>query len=249
MRALAPEAPFFDRGTPASGWKAFSTFRMRRTLSGSDTIPAASGCAEITMLSVTEKFVYLTDNQVKTVELRQATLAVDAEAINLCAGLSEDQLSWSPRPARWSIAQNLSHLRRTTEVFLPAVDATLEASRNQKLHSPGPFRLNLYGRLMVWRIESRPILKMRAPKAIWPRLSDSCTAELDQFLIAQAALRQRIDNAEGFHLTALRFPSPLASCLRVNLLEFFSLCNAHSRRHLRQANHVRQALPSINLPN
>ena len=200
------------------------------------------------MLSVTESFVYLTD-QSKTVELREATLAVDLEAINLCAGLSEEQLSWSPRPGRWSIAQNLSHLRRTTEVFLPAVDETLEASRNRKLHSPGPFRLNLYGRLMVWRMESRPILKMRAPKAIRPRLLGSCGAELDHFLIAQAALRQRIEDAEGFHLTAIRFPSPLASCVRVNLLEFFSLCNAHSRRHLRQANRVRQALPPCDLPN
>ena len=199
------------------------------------------------MLSVTESFVYPAV-QAKTVELREATLAVDLEAISLCAGLSEEQLSWSPRPGRWSIAQNLSHLRRTTEVFLPAVEATIEASRNRKLHSPGPFRLNLYGRLMVWRMESRPILKMRAPKAIRPRLLGSCAAELDHFLIAQAALRQRIENAEGFHLTAIRFPSPLASCVRVNLLEFFSLCNAHSRRHLRQANRVRQALPSCNLP-
>jgi len=199
------------------------------------------------MLSAAEKFVYLTDNRVKTVELREATLAVDLEAIQLCAGLSEEQLAWSPRPGRWSIAQNLSHLRRTTEVFLPAVDATLEASRNLKLHSPGPFRLNLYGRLMVWRMESRPILKMRAPKAIRPRLLGSCAAELDHFLISQAALRQRIADAEGFHLTAIRFPSPLASCLRVNLLEFFSLCSAHSRRHLRQANQVRRALPSSTL--
>jgi hypothetical protein len=195
------------------------------------------------MLSVTESFVYLTD-QAKTVELKEATLAVDLEAINLCAGLTEDQLSWSPRPGRWSIAQNLSHLRRTTEVFLPAVDATLEASKTRKLHSPGPFTLNLYGRFMVWRMDSRPILKMRAPKAIRPRLLSSCAAELDHFLIAQAALRQRIDDAEGFHLTAIRFPSPLASCVRVNLLEFFSLCNAHSRRHLRQAHRVRQSLPS-----
>ena len=195
------------------------------------------------MLSVTEKFVYLADNHFKTVELKEATLAVDAEAINLCAGLREEQLSWSPRPGRWSIAQNLAHLRRTTEVFLPAVDATIDACRNQNLHSPGPFRLNLYGRLMVWRMESRPILKMRAPKAIRPRLLESCASELDHFLIAQAALRQRIDDAEGFHLTAIRFPSPLTSCVRVNLLEFFSLCNAHSRRHLRQANQVRQALP------
>src|ERR1700744_6208985 len=120
------------------------------------------------MLSVTENLFYPVDHRVKTVALRDATLAVDVEAVDLCAGLSEEQLSWSPRPGRWSIAQNLSHLRRTTEVFLPAVDAPLEASRNQKLHSPGPFRLNLYGRLLVWRIESRPILKMRAPKAIWP---------------------------------------------------------------------------------
>jgi len=199
------------------------------------------------MLSVTESFVYPAV-QAKTVELREATLAVDLEAISLCAGLSEEQLSWSPRPGRWSIAQNLSHLRRTTEVFLPAVEATIEASRNRKLHSPGPFRLNFYGRLMVWRMESRPILKMRAPKAIRPRLLGSCAAELDHFLIAQAALRQRIEDAEGFHLTAIRFPSPLASCVRVNLLEFFSLCNAHSRRHLRQANRIRQALPSCNLP-
>jgi hypothetical protein len=199
------------------------------------------------MLSVTESFFYLAE-QGKTVDLREATLAVDLEAINLYAGLSEEQLSWSPRPGRWSIAQNLSHLRRTTEVFLPAVDATLEASRNRNLHSSGPFRLNIYGRLMVWRMESRPILKMRAPKAIRPRLLGSCAAELDHFLIAQAALRQRIEDAEGFHLTAIRFPSPLASCVRVNLLEFFSLCNAHSRRHLRQANRVRQALPSCNLP-
>ena len=195
------------------------------------------------MLSVTESFVWLT-NQSKTVELREATLAVDQEAIDLCTGLTEDQLSWSPRPGRWSIAQNLSHLRRTTEVFLPAVDATLEASKNRKLQSPGPFTLNLYGRFMVWRMDSRPILKMRAPKAIRPRLLGSCAAELDHFLIAQAALRQRIEDAEGFHLTAIRFPSPLASCVRVNLLEFFSLCNAHSRRHLRQAHRVRQSLPS-----
>ena len=200
------------------------------------------------MLSVTENLVYLTDNRAKTVELRQATLAVDLAAMDLCAGLSEEQLAWSPRPGRWSIAQNLSHLRRTTEVFLPAVDATLEANRNLKLHSPGPFTLNLYGRIMVWRMESRPILKMRAPKAIRPRLLGSCASELDHFLVSQAALRQRIEDAEGFHLTAIRFPSPLASCFRVNLLEFFSLCNAHSRRHLRQANQVRRAFPSSSLP-
>jgi hypothetical protein len=73
--------------------------------------------------------------------------------------------------------------------------------------------------------------------------------ELEHFLIAQVALRRRIAEADGLDLTALRFPSPVASYIRVNLLEFFSAFNAHSRRHLRQANNVRLAMPSSPLQN
>ncbi len=180
----------------------------------------------------------------KTVELAEATLAVDAEAAKLCAGLSEEQLSWQPRPGRWSIAQNLAHLRATAEVFLPAVDSALEASRMLTLQGDRPFTLNFLGRVMVWRMDSRPIIKMQAPEPIRPRLLGSPALELEHFLISQAAIRRRIADAEGLDLTALRFPSPVASYFRVNLLEFFSAFNAHSRRHLWQANNVRRALPS-----
>jgi hypothetical protein len=68
---------------------------------------------------------------------------------------------------------------------------------------------------------------------------------LEHFLTSQAAIRQRIADADGLDLTALRFPSPVASYFRVNLLEFFSAFNAHSRRHLWQANNVRRALQRI----
>lgn len=179
----------------------------------------------------------------KTAELCEATFAVDAEAMRLCGGMSEEQLSWRPRPRCWSIAENLAHLRTTTEVFLPAVDASLAAIRKLRLHSKGPFSLGLYGRILVWSMESRPIIKMRAPMPIQPRLLNSPASELDHFLISQAAIRQRIMDGDGLDLTALRFPSPLASCFRVNLLEFFSMFNAHSRRHVRQANKVRQEMP------
>src|SRR5580704_9757481 len=171
------------------------------------------------------------------------------KTVELSAGLSEEQLSWQPQPGRWSIAQNLAHLRATTEVFLPAVDSALEASRMLTLHSDGPFTLNLLGRVMVWRIDSRPIIKMQAPKPVRPRLLGSPALELEHFLISQAAIRRRIADADGLDLTALRFPSPVASYFRVNLLEFFSAFNAHSRRHLWQANNVRRALPSSTLKN
>jgi hypothetical protein len=198
------------------------------------------------MPGVADKFFTFTGqiHLAKTVELSEATLAVDAEAAKICAGLSERQLCWRPRPRSWSIAQNLAHLRATTEVFLPAVDSALESSRKLKLHGEGPFTLNLFARVLVWNMDSRPILKMQAPKPIRPRLLSSPASELEHFLISQVALRRRIADADGLDLTALRFPSPLASYFRVNLLEFFCAFNAHSRRHLWQANKVRRALPS-----
>ena len=198
------------------------------------------------MLGVTEKFFNFTDriHLAKTVELSEAALVVDAEAKRLCAGLSEEQLSWCPRPGRWSIVQNLAHLRTTTEVFLPAVDSALEASRIMGLRGEGPFVLGPFGHLVVWRMDARPIIKMQAPRILRPRLLSSPALELEHFLISQVAFRQRIAEADGLDLTARRFPSPLASYFRVNLLEFFSAFNAHSRRHLWQADNVRRIMLS-----
>jgi hypothetical protein len=197
------------------------------------------------LLSLSEKLVPLAERPygIQPRELHAASLAVDSGTLALCTGLTDEQLSWSPRPGAWSICQNLAHLRATNEVFLPVVDAALEASRRRRLEGEGPFYLNLFGKVMVWRMESRPIFKMQAPKAVQPRPASSPAVELQNFLSSQAAVRQRIEASGGLHLTALRFPSPLMCCFRFNLLEFFSICNAHARRHLRQAGAVREALP------
>jgi DinB superfamily len=179
---------------------------------------------------------------VNTGKLCAEMSAIDAAARELCAGLDEEQLSWAPRPGKWSIAQNLAHLRATTVVFLPVVDSVLAECKRAKLQNQGPFRMNLYGHLLAWRMDARPIWKMRAPILTQPQLLFVPAQELEQFLTAQLEMRQRLQNAEGLDLKAVRFPSPLARYLRVNLLEFFSMFNAHSRRHVWQANQVRQAL-------
>ncbi|WP_158752223.1 DinB family protein [Acidobacterium sp. S8] len=196
------------------------------------------------MFGATDRYLDFTDRVpvIKTVELTEAALAVDLEAKQLCAGLTEEQLSWSPGTGKWSVAENLAHLRTTIQVFLPAVDSALEASRIMGLHSEGPFALSPFGRLIVWRMDARPLIKMRAPKTLLPRLLSSAGSELEQFLTSQAALRLRISEASGLDLTAWRFSSPVASYFRVNLLEFFSACNAHSRRHICQAHSVRRAM-------
>jgi hypothetical protein len=174
--------------------------------------------------------------------LLSALSAVDAEASALCHGLSADRLAARPHPDKWSIAENLLHLCTTTGVFLPAVDHAIVESRRQGFLGDGPFQLGPYGRLLVWYVEPPPLIRLPAPKPLRPRPPASGERVLETFLESQAAMTQRLEDAAGLHLTRLRFRSPLASYVRMNLLEFFSVFNGHSRRHLWQAANVRRNL-------
>jgi hypothetical protein len=180
--------------------------------------------------------------------LRTELSAVNTDATALCEGLTGDQLVWRPHPAKWSIAENLIHLCTTTEVFLPAVDHAIMESRRRELLADGPFRLGLYGRLLVWYVEPPPAIRLPAPPVLRPQLSGPPERALENFLVRQAAMMRRMEDATGLNLTGLRFPSPLASYIRMNLLEFFSVFNGHSRRHLWQAANVRRDLPTAGGP-
>ena len=176
--------------------------------------------------------------------LRAELCAVNAEATAICEGLTGEQLAWRPDPAKWSIAENLIHLCTTTEVFLPAVDGALQECRRRGALRAGPFRLGWYGRLLVWWVEPPPAIRLPAPKALRPTLSGAPEDALRSFLLQQAAMQQRMEDAAGLDLAGMRFPSPLASYVKMNLLEFFAVFNGHSRRHLWQAANVRRGLPN-----
>ena len=166
-------------------------------------------------------------------------LSANTQAAAICDGLSDDQLAWRPHPGKWSIAENFIHLRITAEIFLPAVDHALAETSSRGLFCSGPFRLGWYGRLLVWYVEPPPAIRLPAPKALRPALLGHPSQALGDFLSLQTVMLRRMESASGLNLTGLRFPSPLASYIRMNLLEFFSVFNGHSRRHLWQAANVR----------
>ena len=148
-------------------------------------------------------------------------LSVNSQATALCDGLSDDQLAWRPHPGKWSIAENFIHLRITAEIFLPAVDYALAETISSGLICSGPFRLGWYGRLLVWYVESPPVMRLPAPKALRPALLGHPSKALGDFLSLQAAMLQRMEDAGGLDLTGPRFASPLASYIRMNLWEVF----------------------------
>jgi hypothetical protein len=168
--------------------------------------------------------------------------AVNSQAVSLCEDLAANELAWRSKPGNWSIAENLVHLRMTTDTFLPPVDRAIAETKRRGLVANGPFRLRRYGRILVWYVEPPPKIRLPAPKVLRPLPAGSPTDALPEFLEAQMLMMQRMQAARGLDLAALRFASPLASYIRMNLLEFFSVFNGHSRRHMWQAANVRRQI-------
>ena len=167
-------------------------------------------------------------------------LAINADAKAVYEGLSGHHLASRPDPTKWSIAEILAHLCATTEVFLPAVDCAVTETRRRGFVGSGPYHLGWYGRLLVWFVQPPPVIRLPTPKPLLPRLSASPEQILEKFVVLQGAMIRRMEDASDLNLTKLRFSLPVASCVRMNLLEFFSVFNAHSRRHLWQAANVRR---------
>jgi len=171
--------------------------------------------------------------------------ACDDQVRRLCEGLSPEELCWRPAPKSWSIAENLVHLRITTEVFAPAAERAIRAAREKDLLSQGPFPLGRMDRFFIWYVEPPPLMRLPAPKPLKPPLEES-TAEgaLQEFLDSQELMIRQIHSANGVDLRRARVISPIASYIRMSLLAFFKVHPGHERRHLWQMAKVREQLRS-----
>jgi hypothetical protein len=167
-------------------------------------------------------------------QIRREIDAINAQAKGLCDGLSEQQLAWRPRPNSWSIAENLIHLETTTAVMLPAVDEAIADARKRNLYGEGPFHLGLLGRLYVWYSEPPPKIKFPAPRQLKPLLTAPAVQACPAFLASQQQMVARLGQANGLDLSRVRFQSPIAAYICMNLLALFSVFTAHERRHMMQ---------------
>jgi hypothetical protein len=175
-------------------------------------------------------------------QIRSEADEVNKQAVALCEGLSEADLAWRSDPGRWSIAENLQHLKLTTEAYLPPVDRAIADARSRSLLGEGPFSPGRFGRLFAWYVEPPPKLKSPAPKMIRPIVTGPAVEVLPQFLESQQLMLRRIESANGLDLGAARVTSPLSSLVKMNLLAVFMVWTGHSRRHLWQASKVRNLL-------
>lgn len=171
-------------------------------------------------------------------ELREELAQLETQAKHLVAGLSDEQLHWSPAPERWSVAQCLEHLVITGQLYHPVLAAAVERGKQDyQSGTSAPYRPTRIGRWLL-ALLSAPARRVRAPRAFAPAARPAPAVDR-RFLETTSDLDRLLVSAKGVNLRAVKTHSPATRLLRLNLGDAFAIQVSHIARHLRQASRVR----------
>ena len=100
------------------------------------------------------------------------------------------------------------------------------------------------GGILKWTLEPPPMFfsKMKTTKPFQPLEVEPVGEVLPKFLAWQEQLKTSVDEANGLPLDEIKVVSPFDRRVKYNLLSFFNVLLAHERRHLWQAEKVKQAI-------
>jgi hypothetical protein len=167
----------------------------------------------------------------------------DARAEAVARTLTHEQLNWKPRPDAWSIGQCLEHLAAGTELYLDAIEAALTRNLNT-----GPVQDVTPGAFSRWFIRayvepSAQTRRGKSPGKIRPA-AEIRAGILDRFLQGNERARALMRRASDYDVNRVRFVNPFVPVIRFTVGTGFVILSGHERRHLLQAERVRDLAAS-----
>lgn len=165
--------------------------------------------------------------------------AIKRDAADLLQGMSEAQFNWRQSPGRWSIAECLTHLNVTGNLYIPIIEEGIKRGRTRGLLSEGPFRYGWFNNWFV-RFNEPPVkIKAKAPKAFVPPPDQPMGIVVPEFFEIQDRLLDCSRAANGVDLARVKIQSPATRLVRLSLGRGIALMAAHERRHLWKARQVK----------
>jgi hypothetical protein len=163
--------------------------------------------------------------------------AAEKRARDLTA-VDEATLHWHAEGA-WSIAQCIDHLTNANRVYLvPMLEAAARALARGEPRR-GPIAPGFFARWFIRSQEPPVQTRMKAPGKIRPALQVESATVWPSFQASQADVRRLLRELAHLDLNGVRFANPFIRGVRVTLGAGFLILAAHQRRHLWQAENVR----------
>lgn len=178
-----------------------------------------------------------------TPELQQHLVTLDRlreDTRALTQPLTREQFNWHAEPGEWSIGQCLDHLNVTGFLLLPRLETAVERGRAEGLTGSPPFRYGPFGRLFSYMMRPNPRLRLSTPRAYAPAMQHEPELVVPRFMDLQQRLEHVVHEADGLDLKRIRLSSPVRRLMRFSLGIWLDATLAHERRHLVQAQRVRQ---------
>jgi len=176
-------------------------------------------------------------------QLEQELQEIRHRTERLVSGLTPEQLTHRPDPAKWSIAECIAHLNLTAEFMQPKIAAAIEQGKNEKLFAKGPCKTGFLGRALAWWAEPPPKIRFRAPKNIAPKVAINDPSEVtSEFMRFQDEWARLLREAEGLNQKKIKVPAIFPRLLPLPLSAPIPWMLAHERRHLWQAENVKRAI-------
>jgi hypothetical protein len=159
----------------------------------------------------------------------------------LINGLSPEQLTRRPDPSKWSIAECLVHLNLTASSIQKLIGSAIQRGKADKITGQGPFKAGGLGRLLIWIAEPPPKFKIKAPAGILPpaNIGDP-SAVVAEFLRVQDEWARLVQEADGLDLNKIKAKMGFPGLPPIRLGATIPWMMAHQRRHLLQAEGVKQ---------
>jgi hypothetical protein len=176
-------------------------------------------------------------------ELTEANVAAQVTVVRaafdrLLANVSDTQLNWQPDEGRrWSIGQCLDHITKSADIYGAPIADAIAVARPPRATAARP---NVLGRAFIWFIEPPPRFKTPAPRMADPASSFELTTVRVEFERGVMLLEALASRALKVDSGRTRFANPFAGGRRVfNVATGIMVLLAHARRHLLQAERVR----------
>lgn len=175
-------------------------------------------------------------------ELRRILDDLDANerrVAELLSGLDDTTVNWRPDDRSWSTAQCIDHLNVAARVYHAAMEPALAAARTKGRTRRGPIRPGWFERKFLESLEPPPKRKLPAPSKIVPALRGHRDELLEEFRRQHATVSELIRASAGLDLGSIRFRNPFLPLLRFTVGTGLLVIPAHERRHLWQAEQLR----------
>ena len=127
------------------------------------------------------------------------------------------------------------------DVYVKAIRSGLERARQRGSKPRGPVKPGYLGGKFVRSLEPPVKHRSKAPRQGIPAVKKERQIILDQYRAAHERVRELIADAAAIDANRTRFRNPFIPLIRFSIATGLFVIAAHDRRHLWQAEQVRQA--------